>query len=196
MPEKSGTTAYPMAITKVNSVVMVGNSGAGGRFQQPRFIVNEAYDPITGDLKWGPTTIELDPWSRMSMSSYGQGVFTIFTYETQTISAYSQATGQKLWGPVQLTTPNNPWGYYLTQSIIGYDKLFVTDFGGNVHCLELETRKFLWKTNTNDVAQRGPAGANTPYGIWTIANILCLADGKLFTMGGHHTVHHFSTAAN
>ena len=70
-------------------------------------------------------------------------------------------------------------------SIIGDNKLFATDFGGNVHCLDLQTGKILWKTNTNDVAQRGPAGANTPYGTWPIANILCLADGKLFTMGGH-----------
>ena len=41
------------------------------------------------------------------------------------------------------------------------------------------------ESNTNEVASRGPAGANTPYGTWPIANILCLADGKLFTMGGH-----------
>jgi hypothetical protein len=184
--EKAGTTAYPLAITKVNSVVLVDNSAAGGRFMQPGFIVQEAYDPITGNLIWGPITQKLEnPWSRTSVSSFGQGVYTILTYETQTISAYSQATGQKMWGPVPLTTPNNPWGYYIMSSIIGYDKLFVTDFGGNIHCLELKTGKILWETNTNAVAQRGPAGANTPYGSWAIANILCLADGKLFTMGGH-----------
>jgi hypothetical protein len=184
--EKAGTNAYPMSITRVNSIVLVDNSGAGGRFQQPGFMVQEGYDPLTGDLKWGPIKQTLEnPWARTSVSSFGQGVYTIFTYETQAISAYSQATGQKIWGPVKLTTENNPWGYYITQSIIGYDKLFVTDFGGIVHCLDLNTGKILWKTSTNEVAQRGPAGANTPYGSWTIANILCLADGKLFTMGGH-----------
>jgi len=184
--EKAGTSAYPLTVTKVNSIVLVDNSAAGGRFMQPGFLVQEAFDPITGALLWGPTKQTLEnPWSRISMSSFGQNVFTIIDYETQSIRAYSQATGQKLWGPISLTTPNNPWGYYIMQSIIGYDKVFVTDFGGNVHCLELNTGKILWKTNTNDVASRGPAGANTPYGSWTIANILCLADGKLFTMGGH-----------
>jgi hypothetical protein len=184
--EKAGTSAYPLTVTRVNSIVLVDNSAAGGRFMQPGFMVQEAFDPATGALLWGPTKQTLEnPWSRTSVSSFGQNVFTIIDYETQSIRAYSQATGQKLWGPVSLTTPNNPWGYYIMQSIIGYDKVFVTDFGGNVHCLELNTGKILWKTNTNDVASRGPAGANTPYGIWTIANILCLADGKLFTMGGH-----------
>ena len=184
--EKAGTSAYPLAISKVSSVVMVDNSAAGGRFMQPGFIVMEAFDPITGDLKWGPIKQTIDnPWARISMSSYGEGIFTIHTYETQSICGYSQATGQKLWGPVSLETQNNPWGYYITSSIIGYGKVFVTDFGGNVHCLDVNTGKLLWETNTNDIASRGPAGANTPYGVWTIANILCLADGKLFTMGGH-----------
>jgi hypothetical protein len=184
--EQAGTTAYSMAISKVADVILVDNSGAGGRFQQPGYIVQEAYSPDTGDLLWGPTkqTIE-QPWSRISISSIGQGVYTILTYETQTISAYSTKTGQKMWGPVSVVTPNNPWGYYVCISIIGYDKLFVVDFGGNVWCLNLATGAVLWKTSTNEASPRGVAGANTPYGVWTIVNILCLADGKLFTMGGH-----------
>jgi outer membrane protein assembly factor BamB len=184
--EAAGTTAYPMAITRVSDIVLVDNSGAGGRFMQPGYIVQTAYNPETGDLLWGPTKQTIgQPWSRTSISSMGQGVYTILTYETQTISAYKTTTGQKIWGPVSVATPNNPWGYYICASIIGYDKLFVVDFGGNVWCLNLATGAVIWKTSTNEVSTKGVAGANTPYGVWTIANILCLADGKLFTMGGH-----------
>ena len=142
--------------------------------------------PVTGQFLWGPTKQTIDnPWARIEISSIGDGIYTILTYETQSLTAYSQTTGQKIWGPVSLTTENNPWGYYITHSIIGYGKVFVSDFGGNVYCLNAETGKIEWKNNTNDVASRGPAGANTPYGTWPIANIVCLADGKLFTMGGH-----------
>jgi len=51
--------------------------------------------------------------------------------------------------------------------------------------LDLATGAVIWKTSTNEASPIGVAGANTPYGVWTIANILCLADGKLYTMGGH-----------
>jgi outer membrane protein assembly factor BamB len=184
--EQAGTNAYPLAISKVGGIVLVDNSAAGGRFMQPGFIVQEAFDPTTGQFLWGPLkqTIE-NPWARLEISSIGEGIYTIVTYETQSISAYSQTTGQKLWGPVALATPNNPWGYYVIHSIIGYNTVFVTDFGGNVFGLDAQTGKINWKNTTNDVASRGPAGANTPYGTWPIANILMLADGKLFTMGGH-----------
>ena len=134
--EQAGTTSYPMAITRVNDVVLVDNSAAGGRFMQPGYIVQTAYDPITGENLWGPIKQTIDnPWARTSVSSMGNGIYTIITYETQSICGYKQSNGQKLWGPVSLTTENNPWGYYVMQSIIGYDKVYVIDFGGNVHCL-------------------------------------------------------------
>lgn len=184
--EKAGTTSYPLAISKVNDIVLVDNSAGGARFMQPGWIVQEAFDPVTGAYKWGPIKQTIDnPWARIEISSVGDGIYTILTFETQSLTAYSQATGQKLWGPVQLTTENNPWGYYITHSIIGYGKVFVCDFGGNVYCLNDKTGVIEWKNTTNEVASRGPAGANTPYGSWTIANVMCLADGKLFTMGGH-----------
>lgn len=184
--EQAGTTSYPLAISKVSDIVLIDNVAGGSRFMQPGWVAQEAFDPVTGQYLWGPIKQTIDnPWSRIELSSIGDGIYTILTYETQSLTAYSQATGQKLWGPVQLTTANNPWGYYITHSIIGYGKVFVTDFGGNVYCLDDKTGKIEWKNTTNDVASRGPAGANTPYGTWTIANILGMADGKLFTMGGH-----------
>jgi hypothetical protein len=184
--EKAGTTSYPISISKVGNIVLIDNVAGGSRFMQPGWVVQEAFDPVTGQSLWGPLKQTIDnPWARIELSSMGDGIYTILTFETQSISAYSTSTGQKIWGPVQLTTANNPWGYYITHSIIGYGKVFVGDFGGNVYCLDDKTGKIEWKNTTNDVASRGPAGANTPYGTWTIANVMCLADGKLFTMGGH-----------
>jgi hypothetical protein len=183
--QAAGTTAYPMAITKVSDIILVDNSAAGGRFQQPGYMVQEAYSPLTGQLLWGPVKQTLTPWCRISVSSIGNGVYTVLTYETQSVSAYSTANGQKIWGPVSLVTQNNPWGYYIFSSIIGYNQLYVVDFGGNVWDLNLTNGNVIWKTSTNEASPIGVAGANTPYGVWTIANILCLADGKLYTMGGH-----------
>ena len=52
--EQAGTTSYPLAISKVNDVVLVDNSAAGGRFMQPGWIVQEAFDPVTGAIPMGP----------------------------------------------------------------------------------------------------------------------------------------------
>ncbi len=171
-------TPYPLAISKIGDVILVDNSAAGGRFAEPGYIIQEGYSLSTGQLLWGPLNQTQTPWCRLSISSMGSGVYTIFTFETQTFTAYSTATGQKLWS-ASTAQAEVPWGYYITQSIIGYGNLYSADFSGTVNCFDLTTGALKWTYKTGD------SGYETPYGVWPIANVEMLADGKLFVMGGH-----------
>jgi len=181
-----GQTAYPLAITKIADIILVDNSAAGGRFDEPGYIIQEAYNPQTGALLWGPLTQTLTPWCRTSISSIGDGVYTVFIYATQSYYGYSTTTGNLIWGPVSLAVQNNPWGYYITNSVIGANnQMYVATFGGNVWDLNTTNGAIIWHNTTNGVSNYGAAGANAPYGVWTIANIPVLTNGELVTMGGH-----------
>ena len=184
--QDSGTNIFPLAITKVADIILVDNSLAGGRFDEPGYIIQEAYSPIDGHLLWGPLKQTMTPFVRTSISSIGDGVYTLFIYSSQTVYGYSTTTGKMIWGPVSLAVEDNPWGYYITSAVTGANnKMYVSDFGGNVWCLDTTNGAILWHNSTNAVSNRGVAGANTPYGVWTIANIPVLTDGALVTMGGH-----------
>ena len=43
-----------------------------------------------------------------------------------------------------------PWGYYITQSIIGYGNLYSADFSGTVNCFDLTTGALKWTYKTGD----------------------------------------------
>jgi hypothetical protein len=108
-----------------------------------------------------------------------EGVYTIFTYETQSYTGYSTTTGQKLWGPVSTANEEVPWGYYVTAAMSAYGNLYSCDFGGFMHCFDLKTGDLKWTFWT------GSSGLDTPYGVYNIVNFQAIADGKLYANGGH-----------
>ena len=170
----------PLSISRFADTIIVTNiPGPTVAFNQPGYIVAEGYSTIDGHLIWGPLKLTQAPWTRLSLSSVGEGVWTLFTYETQSFTGYSTTTGQKLWGPVSIANTNVPWGYFVTASIIANGNLYSTDFSGYVNCLDVKTGTIKWTTNT------GIGSIESPYGVWPLVNLLCFADGKLFAMGGH-----------
>jgi hypothetical protein len=177
----------PLLISKIADVILITNvPGPSNTFQEPGYVNAEAYNPNTGALLWGPKNITVPAYCRISLSSIGDGVFTICTNELESFTGYSTATGKQIWGPVSLAVPNNPWGYYITNSIIGANnQMYVATFGGMVWDLNVTTGAIIWSNSTNEVSTEGAAGANTPYGVWTICNIVALTNDEFVTMGGH-----------
>ncbi len=177
---ESAGVASPLAISKIADTIIVTNiPGPTIGFQQPGYIVSEGYSLATGQLLWGPLNQTQTPWCRLSMAAAGNGVFAIFTFETQSFSGYSTSTGQKLWGPVSIAQAEVPWGYYVTNAIIANGNLYSADFGGYVNCLDVNSGTIKWTSNT------GSSGYETPYGVWPLVNLELFADGKLYLMGGH-----------
>jgi PQQ-like domain len=176
---ESAGVASPLAISRIGDVILVTNiPGPTIGFQQPGYIIVEAYSLKTGQLLWGPLNQTQLPWCRLSMAAVGEGVYCIFTYETQQYTAYSQSNGAKLW-TASTAQAQVPWGYYVTLAIIGYGNLYSADFGGFVYCFDLSTGDLKWTYWT------GSSGYENPYGVWPIANFECIADGKIYVLSGH-----------
>ena len=175
--EASGAVAN-LAIKRVDmdsGVIFVHNLPIG--FTEPGWAVMEGYSATTGQLLWGPLNQTFPAWCRIWEQGGGDGVMTFFVNQFFTWSGYSITTGQKLWGPVK--APGNAWTYYQMHAMIAYGNLYTADIGGFVNCFDAKTGNLKWTWNT------GSSGYETPYGIWPIINFECIADGKLYVMGGH-----------
>ena len=91
---------------------------------------------------------------------------------------YSLATGQQLWGPVQL--PHSGYSPVFREGIIGYGKVYISDLGGYVNAIDLETGEIAWTYFA------GNSGVDTPFESYPIFgyNTQSMADGVLFLTEG------------
>jgi len=91
---------------------------------------------------------------------------------------YSLATGQQVWGPVQLQGggDSSVW----RDGEIAYGKVYIFDLGGYVNAIDLETGEIAWTFYAGD------AGYDTPFESYPIFgyNRHSIADGKLFLSQG------------
>jgi hypothetical protein len=113
------------------------------------------------------------PYTAVDLDNYGNvgdGVFTTIIKETGVVTAYSVQTGQQVW-QTKLTGANGaPIDAYDTvggiKGNIYGNSFIIFGFGGDLWSLDMATGKVNWYTNTTTI--QGPAGQNTPYGIWPI----------------------------
>ena len=106
-------------------------------------------------------------------------------------------TGTNLWTTnLGNANPYDSIGGY--QAVLANGVLYLWGFGGDIWAINMATGAIEWQTNTNTLS--GPAGSNTPYGVWPIWTFTCgtpLADGVLYRSGMvTSTVHHYSDGAN
>ena len=179
--------AAPGAINCIEDGVVVTTIDQGGAFgipggSQTGWRVDTGYDAETGAKIWGPINRTLTPYVALVLDGYaGDGIYSEFNRNELVTTAYSLATGQKLW----TTEPEeNPWTYYdyAHGTVIGYGKAYSFGMGGSVYCYDVETGETLWKWSA------GNAGLDTPYGIWPLStwgDHHILADGKLYVRSGH-----------
>jgi outer membrane protein assembly factor BamB len=130
-------------------------------------------------LLWGPLNQTIPQYQDITFLDAGENVYVLHNKDTNEAYSYSLKTGLLLWGPVKLT--RNAFSYLQRSSEIAYGQIYIFDFGGIVHALDLQTGKINW------VFTRGPAGYQNPYGIWPIWGFgsQSIADGKLFLSKSH-----------
>jgi len=119
----------------------------------------------------------------------GSGVFITIVKETGQLSGLSMTTGQQVWTDT-LTgfngAPPDPYdtvgGY---QGCVANGTLFMFGFGGDVWSVNMLNGKINWYTNTTAI--QGPAGTNSPYGVWPIweQQDIGVAGGVVFLSEGH-----------
>ncbi|MGA3111301.1 MAG: PQQ-binding-like beta-propeller repeat protein [Candidatus Bathyarchaeia archaeon] len=181
----SGT--YTTGGASANSGVLFLSSiaSAGGSSYNAGFIIEAGYSQSTGQQLWIVNRTET-PYTRVDFSQTSNGIFVEINQDTAAYTGYSIITGQKLWGPLTLPNPDayNSIGSYYGQVVNGM--MYLSSFGGDIYAIDMHTGSIIWQTDTNAIS--GPAGSDTPYGVWPIwqfGNPGAIADGILFLGEGH-----------
>ena len=186
----SQTTGSGMTVLDASAgIILLTTSSSSSISFQTGYQIEAGYSLTTGQQLWITNRTET-PYSRITMGPANSGVYTEITLATGGIVGYSMTTGEKLWSKTLTTTdggaPNayDSIGSYYTQAANG--TLYINAVGGDVWAFNIKTGDMLWYTNTNIL--QGPAGTNTPYGVWPIwsfSNPGAIADGVLFLSEGH-----------
>jgi outer membrane protein assembly factor BamB len=138
------------------------------------------YDARTGAKLWGPInqTGIWPAYEDVSLMCAGDGYYVLRNKDRMQVYGFDLKTGKNIWGPVQLV-----YGSYspvFAAGIIGYGKVYISDLGGYVNAVDLETGELAW------TYFRGNSGVDTPFESYPIFgyNTQSMADGKLFLTEG------------
>ncbi len=97
-----------------------------------------AYDMTTGEELWVHDN-PVQTWFNIA----GEGVYASFNFQERRWTGYNAETGTQLWVSDQA---EYPWGTYLNYApAIAYGKLYFGSFDGNMHAINIETGKEVWK---------------------------------------------------
>ncbi|MEM2968636.1 MAG: hypothetical protein QXJ76_04930 [Candidatus Bathyarchaeia archaeon] len=183
LPTTFNGDTISLSIAAVTSEVVLMRQVPGAVSWQgtnPGYSYDAGYDAKTGALLWGPInqTGIWNPYEDTSFLCAGDGYYVLHNKDRNLAYGFSLKNGQKLWGPVQLKGGGYSGVYRF--GIIGYGKVYISDLGGYVNALDLETGKIVW------TFFRGSAGYDTPFESYPIFgyNTQSLADGKLFLTEG------------
>ena len=112
-----------------------------------------------------------------------RGVFIIYEKETRTMSGYSLANGNYMWGPVE---PMNDYIYFRNYPAAAYGKVYMTGYGGILYAYDITDGKLLWTYGNGGPGNSTFAGLETSYGTYPY-NLDVIADGKLFLGSTEHS---------
>jgi hypothetical protein len=138
------------------------------------YAIDLGIDTKTGTILWGPVKRTLVEFNGINIVAAGEGYYVRHNKDQNTAYGYSAINGDQLWGPVQLES--NPLATLARGAAIAYGNVYIWDFSGFVHAIDLETGNVEWTFT------RGSAGYENPYGVYPIWHYSShsIADGKLF----------------
>ncbi len=180
----------PLSISTVNSGVVLLTAGNATYFNTG-YQIEAGFDANTGAQLW-VTNRTLTPYTRVSVTTAGNGIFVELQSATGVITGYNMNTGILAWGPIQLSGNNGIFpvpntydsigGY---QTVLANGVMYIMGFGGDMWAVNILTGNILWYTSTNTIT--GLAGSDTPYGVWPLWVFSggSVADGVWFLNEGH-----------
>jgi outer membrane protein assembly factor BamB len=167
----AATTPDVLLVRQVPGSMALANSG---------YMYAAGYNAKTGALMWGPfNQTWLDhKYESVDLICAGDGYYVLHNKDRGQAYGYSLTTGQKLWGPIQL--PGGGYSPVYRAGIIGYGRVYVSDLGGYVNAIDLETGEIAWTYFA------GSSGIDTPFESYPIFgyNTHSMADNKLFLTEG------------
>jgi outer membrane protein assembly factor BamB len=167
----AGVTLDVILMRQVPNSMALANSG---------YAYDAGYDAKTGNLLWGPfnhTWLDYK-YESVDLLCCNDGYYVLHNKDRDQAYGYSLTTGKQLWGPVQL--PGSGYSPIQRSGMIGYGKVYISDLGGYVNAIDLETGEVAWTFYAGD------SGVDTPFESYPIMgyNSQSMADGKLFLTEG------------
>jgi len=122
--------------------------------------------PMSNNMTW-----------TLNAASYDDNVFTIRSKESRQIWGYELSTGKQIWGP---TDPIEEWDMYGMSGNVYDGKLFVTGYGGVLHCYDIKTGTHLWNYTAPGI------GHESPYGDYPLS-VAGICDDKIYLYSSEHS---------
>ncbi len=183
----SGLIPSGWAIDGINSgvVIMIATNALNGEYQTG-FEFETGYSQATGQQIWIANRTET-PFTRLYGPTFfmdGDGVYTVFNFDTFAVVGYSDTTGAQLWN---IVLPNpDAYDSLALYAMIVNSTLYMYGLGGDIYAINILTGAVLWHQTTTAVL--GSSGYNTPYGVWTTYSqglSTIIADGVIILGSGH-----------
>ena len=168
--------------TGLGSTIWAGNtlvfeSGTVSVSEVQGYLVAAGYSATDGHLMWitNRTGGIYTPYTRLGSvgSAQANGIYCEMNQNTFKVAAYSDTTGEQVWTTdlnVKLADGNMPNSYdsYGLVSIANpeLNRLFIWGLGGDVWALDMSNGNITWTWSTYQI--NGPAGTESPYGIYPI----------------------------
>jgi hypothetical protein len=177
--------AYLLGISAVQSgyILLTGyNSGSSGMFFTSGWQEEAGFSLTTLKLTWGPTNRTEVPYSIVYTGGVwsGSGAYVELTESTLSISGYSLATGDQLWGPTALPG-SRAFDSLGANALVANGVIYIWLYGGDVYAYNIVTGALIWQYHTPS------GGFESPYGtepLWTFT-VGTIAGGELFLPEGH-----------
>ena len=171
----NATLPNPWTMSGVNSGVAVlyaeANNGLTNYFQTG-FVMYTGYNVANGQMLF-EKNITFTPFTAVNLDNYGNlgdGEFITIVKETGQVTAFSATSGDQIWQTTLTGYNGGPIDPYDTvggiKGEIYGNNFLIFGFGGDAWSLNMQTGAVNWYTNTTML--NGPAGENTPYGVWPI----------------------------
>jgi hypothetical protein len=154
---------------------------------QSGWVVEAGYSAVDGHQLWMTNRTEV-PYTAvegLSATSWlgtfmGDGVYVDMCHSTLSMTGYSVATGQELWGPE--TLPNaSPFDSLGACAQVANGTIYVYLYGGDVYAYNIQTGALEWQYHTPSGGLESPYGTE-PIWVFTTGTV---AGGLLFVPEGH-----------
>ncbi|HMK94342.1 MAG TPA: hypothetical protein VK536_02970 [Candidatus Limnocylindrales bacterium] len=177
--------AYLLGISAIQSgyILLTGyNSGSSGMFFTSGWQEEAGFSLSTLSLAWGPTNRTEVPYSIVYTGGVwaGSGAYVELTESTLSITAFSLATGDVLWGPTSLPGAR-AFDTLGANALVANGVIYIWLYGGDVYAYNILTGALVWQYHTPS------GGFESPYGyesLWTFT-VGTIAGGELFLPEGH-----------
>jgi hypothetical protein len=117
-------------------------------------------------------------------------IFTMSDVQNFTWFGYNLDTGAYEWGPAYDDDYLSDYQYYGNTGFVAYGRMYVSGYGGEIQCFDLEDGSMLWEYSSTDQKnledQVLACETNTVWGYFPIF-VAGIADGKIYVYNNEHS---------